>query len=98
MRKMIVMAAIAACLPGMAAASNCAERAHITDRLAEKFGEAFAGGGLQGSDVVIEVWASPERGTWTILMTRASGVSCIVATGTDWLEGTKTGKVAGIPG
>ena len=44
-------------------------------------------GGLHSSTTkttVVEVWASPETGTFTVMMTNAHGLSCILATGTDW--------------
>ena len=53
------------------AQSNCAERDHVVKQLADGYGEAFAGAGLQSSDRIFEVWVSEEAGTWTILTTRA---------------------------
>ena len=75
----------------------CADRDLVTERLAAKYGESFAGGGLQNSSRVFEVWFSPEKGTWTILMTHADGTTCIMASGTNWLEGDLKPKPAGIP-
>ena len=80
------------------AQANCAERQVVVERLETGFGEIFAGGGLQTSSQIIEIWASEERGTWTVLVTRADGVSCIMASGTDWREGLPAEKVRGIPG
>ncbi len=78
------------------AQNNCAARDSVVDKLSVKYGEAFAGGGLQNAQSVFEVWFSEEKGTWTILMTRADGTSCIMASGTNWREGIKI--PAGIPG
>ncbi len=81
------------------AQSNCAARDHVVQKLSTGYGEAFAGGGLQNANRVFEVWFSQEKGTWTILMTRADGTTCIMASGTNWLEGEPTVNVAeGIPG
>ena len=86
MRNLIILALMAA--PGIALAqANCAERDVVVDKLETGYGEEFAGGGLQSSSRIIEVWASEDRGTWTILMTRADGTSCIMASGTDWRKG-----------
>ena len=74
---------------------NCATRHSVVDKLAVKYGEAFGGGGLRSAESIFEVWISQELGTWTILMTRADGVSCIMASGTNWREGLKI--PAGIP-
>ena len=39
-----------------------------------------------------------DKGTWTILMTRADGKSCIMASGTNWREGQDVNYPKGIPG
>ena len=91
------LAVALALMPGaLHAQVNCAERASVVDKLAVKYGEAFSGGGLQSAESIFEVWHSEEKGTWTILMTRADGVSCIMASGTNWREGIKI--PTGIPG
>ena len=91
------LAIIAALLPSaIYAQSNCAERDSVVDKLSVKYGEAFGGGGLQNAESIFEVWISEEKGTWTILRTRADGTSCIMASGTNWREGIKV--PAGIPG
>ena len=85
---------------GMSAAqTNCAERDAMTGALASKYGESFAGGGMQSSTRIIEVWFSEEKGTWTILMTRADGTSCVMAAGTDWRSmAPGIAEPAGVPG
>ena len=81
------------------AQTACASRELVIEKLAAGYGEAFAGGGLQGNSHVFEVWFSTEKGTWTILMTRADGTSCIMASGTNWHEGDPSLKQpAGIQG
>jgi hypothetical protein len=69
------------------AQSACASREIVVEKLSAKYGESFAGGGLQNATSVFEVWFSKEKGTWTILLTRADGMSCIMASGTNWHEG-----------
>lgn len=78
---------IMASLPAFAA--NCAKRDRVVERLKTKYSESFAGGGLQASQTqnsVVEVWASKETGTFTVILTTPEGLSCIVATGTDWYQ------------
>jgi hypothetical protein len=78
---------LAAVLPTtIQAQAACAERDMVVEKLEGRYGEAFAGGGLQSSSSVFEVWFSEEKGTWTILMTRPNGLSCIMASGTNWRE------------
>jgi len=78
---------LAAIMPtAVSAQTNCAERTSVVEKLEASYGEVFAGGGLQNANHVFEVWFSEDKGTWTILMTRADGVSCIMASGTNWRE------------
>lgn len=76
------------------AQANCASRDTLVEKLETGYGEAFAGGGLQSASSIFEVWFSPDKGTWTILMTRADGTSCIMASGTNWRESLPSEKVA----
>ena len=50
----------------------------------EKFGETLRSLGLHRDDGVVEVYSSEETGTWTILMTRPDGMSCLLAAGQRW--------------
>lgn len=70
-------------------AEDCAARAQVVSRLTQDYSETLAAGGLQDAEAgVIEVWASPETGTFTVMRTDASGRSCILATGTDYFRTT----------
>ena len=77
----------------------CADRDRVVERLASGYGESFQGGGVQSDQRIFEVWFSEEQGTWTILLTRADGTSCVMAAGTDWREPLPSDRhIAGIPG
>ena len=69
----------------------------LTERLAGSYGEAFSGGGLQDADAVFGIWTSEKDGTWTILMARTDGTSCIMAAGTAWRKALAREKAAGVP-
>lgn len=71
-------------LPAGAGPAFCAERAQIAERLQGKYSEQLVGGGMQNANGLVEVWTSATGNTWTILMTRPDGISCVMATGTDW--------------
>lgn len=84
-------------LPAFAQADDvvCAERAIITERLAEDFEEMPTGGGVMTEEQLLEIWSSPETGTWTALMTFADGTSCIVGSGMNWHQGLPDAVRAG---
>lgn len=63
---------------------NCADRDIVTNTLEKKFGESPVGAGLDGDTELYEVWQSDDGGSWTILMTTAEGLTCVLASGTDW--------------
>lgn len=73
------------CSAGAALAyGNCGARDIVTQTLSQEFGESPLGAGLEGDTALYEVWQSEDGESWTILRTRADGVTCVLATGTDW--------------
>jgi len=60
---------------------NCGPRDIVVTRLAEGYGETRQSIGLGANNAVIEVFASTETGSWTITVTQANGVTCLVASG-----------------
>jgi hypothetical protein len=83
-----LLLAIATATASVAAAEGpagpCADRASLIERLEKHFGEVRQAMGLDRADAVVEVFASAETGTWTILVTTPNGVSCMMATGDLW--------------
>jgi hypothetical protein len=75
----MVLGAMAA--PAQAQGVNCAPRDTVVTRLAEKYGETRQSIGLGANNAVIEVFAAQATGTWTITVTSASGVTCLIASG-----------------
>ncbi len=61
--------------------SNCGERAKVVNHLNANFGESRRGIGVAGNNSVVEVYASAETGTWTITVTLANGMTCLLASG-----------------
>lgn len=45
----------------------------------------------------MEVYASRETDTYTVIITQPNGISCIVAVGTDFFEAIPVKKPAGNP-
>ena len=80
-------------------AGDCAARDQVTARLAQEFSEQLTAGGYQDATRdggIVEVWASPQTGTFTVMLTDAQGVSCILATGTDWTSAKPKARPAGL--
>lgn len=81
--------------PGLAQTGRaCAARTQVVDRLAERFGETLQSLGVDDKGGLIEVYASAESGTWTILATSPDGASCLVASGRSW-EGPAASRKPG---
>ena len=61
----------------------CGERQKAIDYLADKHNETPTEMGLASNGSVLEVISS-ESGSWTIIVTRPDGVSCMIASGQSW--------------
>lgn len=64
----------------------CAPRGALIEKLETGYHESRSGAGLKTQTQILEIWTSAETGTWTVLITRVDGSSCIVASGTNWLK------------
>lgn len=60
---------------------NCGNRDKIVERLAEGYGESRQSIGLGTQNRVVETFANPETGSWTITITMPNGVMCLMASG-----------------
>jgi hypothetical protein len=63
------------------AQQNCAARDLVIERLASAYGETRQSIGLAQNNTMVEVFASTTTGSWTITVTNASGLTCLVASG-----------------
>jgi len=61
--------------------ATCADHATVVERLAVHYGESRQSIGLATDNAMVEVFASPQTGTWTITLTRPGGPTCLVAAG-----------------
>ncbi|MBM9594813.1 hypothetical protein JM664_09900 [Rhodobacteraceae bacterium MCCB 386] len=62
--------------------TTCAPREIVLQKLSDRWGEIRQSVGLGRGNRIVEVFASGDTGTWTILATSPSGLSCVVAVGT----------------
>lgn len=65
---------------------NCGARDAVVTSLQDRYAERHIASGLQSDTGLLEIWASDVDGSWTVLLTRPDGRTCIVASGTHWLE------------
>ena len=64
-----------------AAQTVCGKRADIITQLQRKYGETRHSVGVQQGRGVVEIFTSTKTGSWTILVTDARGMSCLMAAG-----------------
>jgi hypothetical protein len=62
----------------------CHSHADLAAMLNQKYSEAPSAVGVQANGHLVEVFASNDGTSWTIVVTRPDGVSCIVAVGENW--------------
>ena len=74
----------------------CHSHADLTEMLHQKFAEQPNALGLQANGHLVEVFVSNDGTSWTIVVTRPDGWSCIVAVGQNWesLPNPITGPLA----
>ena len=73
---------------------NCGVRSQIIGVLKQQHRETVLGVGLANPNAIYEVWRAKQIGTWTILMTKPNNISCIMATGRNWMEAPTTDEPA----
>lgn len=82
-----VILGLTAIPPPVAAQTICMKRDVLVSQLKQQYGELRRGTGLGSAQALIEIWVSADTGSWTILMTRPNGTSCIMAAGDAWQDG-----------
>ncbi len=71
-----------------AAAQTTGCQAHDTlaRLLEERFAERPVGAGLAAGGRLVQLFASPDSASWTLVATTPAGESCVIAVGEHWLE------------
>lgn len=70
--------------PGSAqSTAACGDRGYIAQKLDNGYSEKPVAMGLSADGAVVEVFAS-NAGSFTIIVTRPNGLSCILVTGESW--------------
>jgi len=80
-----VCAAVAAVLISAAAGAEgvCGSRQAALDYLLSRYREVPRAMGLAADGRLVELLVAP-NGSWTLLVSRADGLACVVATGEAW--------------
>lgn len=62
----------------------CGQRDAIIGALSSRYGETARSIGMGPGNRMVEVYASDETGTWTITVTSADGMTCLMASGASY--------------
>ena len=62
----------------------CGKRSDIIKHLSGEYQEKPVAIGLADDGSLIEILTTTDGSTWTLMFSRANGMSCLVATGKDW--------------
>jgi hypothetical protein len=81
MKRYVLIAALIVLPTTTTAQMVCGSRGDIVKQLEKKYGETRRSVGLQQGRGVVEIFASKETGSWTILVTDTRGKSCLMAAG-----------------
>ena len=87
---LILALSLNACKANAQGQSNCVERTKVVETLQTKYGESRQSFGLSEDNRVVETYANTENGTWTIIITLPSGISCLLAAGNIFTVETPT--------
>ncbi len=80
----ILATVLVAATAAAASQSGCAPRADILERFAAQYDEVPVAAGITAAALLVEVLASADGASWTIIATSSDGVSCLIAAGEGW--------------
>jgi hypothetical protein len=81
-------------VPPASAQTVCGERAKMISYLGKDYKEIRTGMGIAANGSVVELYTA-ETGSWTMLMTRPGGPTCVMGSGEAWEIQLKPSPVAG---
>ncbi len=83
-RMLILTAAFVLFGADASAQVSCSQRDKIVSLFAAKYKEVPVAVGVNSKGGLVEVLSSEHGHTWTIIVTSAKGLSCVVAVGEGW--------------
>jgi hypothetical protein len=77
----------------LAQQSPCGPTGQVEARIAAEYGESIIGAGIVAGGILFTL-ANPETGTFSILLRRPDGQTCVLMGGTGWAsqDATKPGR------
>lgn len=82
----LALAALVAATPAIA--QECAPIDQVAEMLTGQYGESVMSEGIAANGGLIQFWANTDTRTWTMIVVLPSGVSCLIASGSDYSETT----------
>ncbi len=70
--------------PAWGRGADCLDHTSAVTRLMLKYGEQLVAQGLATDGMVVELYASANGDTWSILVVSPTGVACLAAAGEGW--------------
>lgn len=70
--------------PAAAAELECGDHETITRHLERKYSETPVAAGLINDGTLMQIFARADGKTWTLVVSRAEGVTCPLASGAPW--------------
>jgi len=68
------------------APAPCTTRTRMIEKLGSRYAETPIAMGLASNGGLVELLASTDGTTWTVIVTNPSGLSCILAAGESWQD------------
>ena len=88
MKWRMVIAAMAAMsaafVPASAQVGACGDGAGLIGHLEKEWGEDIAALALEDRGGLVQILTNPETGTWSLLVTQPSGLTCLMMSGQAW--------------
>lgn len=77
-----------------AGSASCLANESLTKLLEERYSEIPVAAGLDSGGRLVELFASPDNASWTMVITTPAGESCVMAVGEYWQK-IKQSTIAG---
>lgn len=81
---LLTLLALSSAADGRLGEVLCQDRETLRQRLQAQYGAQLIGFGLREPEVLLEIWAMPDNGDWTLVQSYATGSACILAIGESW--------------